>query len=211
MSADSIKLIAFDLDGTLLRGDTVCEVIARGLGKLDRMREFEKRTTREDGAADRREMAKWYDAIDNATLLSYLPNATVAPGVTAAFDLLRRTGTKTAVVSITWGFAVEWYAEQFGADYWVGTEYVPLDRVVHFWPEDNPRFVKKIADTLGVGMAQVAAVGDSSGDVPMLRAVGHSAFVGTNPPDGFTAYIHVPDGDILRIVRELVGHADAAP
>ncbi len=40
-----IRLVAFDLDGTLLRGDTVCEVLARRLGRLDRMRELEATAT----------------------------------------------------------------------------------------------------------------------------------------------------------------------
>ena len=207
MTPDSIKLVAFDLDGTLLRGDTVCEVIARGLGKLDQMREFEKHTTCEEGTAGRREITKWYDAVDNATLLSYLSNATVAPGVTEAFDLLRQAGTKIAIVSLTWGFAVQWFAEQFGADVWVGTKYVPRGQVVHFWPEDKPRVVKKIADTLGIGMVQIAPVGDSSGDVPMLRAAGRSVFVGGGPPNGFVPDIHEPDGDIFRIVQELADPA----
>ena len=40
-SESRIRLVAFDLDGTLTRGDTVCEAIARGMGHVDRMRELE--------------------------------------------------------------------------------------------------------------------------------------------------------------------------
>jgi phosphoserine phosphatase len=207
---DSIKLVAFDLDGTLLRGDTVCEVIARELGKLDRMREFERYTSREDIAGGRREMAGWYDATDDMTLLSYLPKASTAPGVSETFDLLRRIGIKTAIVSITWDFAVEWFARRFGADFSIGTEYVPGGEGVGFWPEDKPTFVDRTAHALGIGMDQVAAVGDSSGDVPMLRAVGRSAFVGSVLPEAFTPDIHAPGGDILRIVKGLIGHSDVA-
>ncbi len=200
-----IKFVAFDLDGTLLRGNTVCEVIARELGKLNRMREFERFTTREKVTVGRREMAEWYDAAGTPTLLSFLPNAIIAPGAVEAFEYLRQAGRETAIVSITWGFAVEWFAERFGADYWVGTGYSPHGEVTHFWPEDKPKFVKKITDESGIGMKEVAAIGDSSGDVPMLRAVGRSAFVGADLPDGFTPDIHVPGGDILRVIQELVG------
>jgi phosphoserine phosphatase len=34
-------LALFDLDGTLLRGPTVCEVLARALGRLNHMRQLE--------------------------------------------------------------------------------------------------------------------------------------------------------------------------
>ena len=33
------------------------------------------------------------------------------------FELLRRHGIVTAIVSITWRFAVEWFARRLGADY----------------------------------------------------------------------------------------------
>jgi hypothetical protein len=36
------KLAAFDLDGTLLRGVTVCGALTRPLGRLDQMQEFEQ-------------------------------------------------------------------------------------------------------------------------------------------------------------------------
>jgi len=38
---DGFRLVAFDLDGTLLRGDTVCEALARRMGHFERMRELE--------------------------------------------------------------------------------------------------------------------------------------------------------------------------
>ena len=31
----ALRLAAFDLDGTLLRGQTACEAIAKGIGRID--------------------------------------------------------------------------------------------------------------------------------------------------------------------------------
>jgi hypothetical protein len=45
-------LVVFDLDGTLLRGRTVCEVLAEPLGRLERMRDTEM-TARADIASVR--------------------------------------------------------------------------------------------------------------------------------------------------------------
>ena len=37
-----LRLAAFDLDGTLLRGQTACEAISKGIGRIERMRELER-------------------------------------------------------------------------------------------------------------------------------------------------------------------------
>jgi len=46
-------LAVFDLDGTLLRGRTVCELLAEPLGRLDRMQQLERFSTEADLAAAR--------------------------------------------------------------------------------------------------------------------------------------------------------------
>ena len=55
----TLRLAAFDLDGTLLRGRTACEAIAKGIGRLGRMRELEQLESNqiEEITAAREEMA----------------------------------------------------------------------------------------------------------------------------------------------------------
>jgi len=59
------KLAALYLDGTLLRGDTVWEALARPLGRLDRVQQFEKlRSSDFDGVrAAREEVAAWLSGL----------------------------------------------------------------------------------------------------------------------------------------------------
>jgi phosphoserine phosphatase len=59
------------------------------------------------------------------------------PGTKQAFALLRRIGIKTALVSITWSFVVEWLGAELGADYAVGTGWLDTDEVADFWPNDK--------------------------------------------------------------------------
>ena len=199
-----MRLAAFDLDGTLLRGESVWEAIARGIGRLERVREMEQ--FRPDQVAEmtaaREESAGWYTAFTIDELLEHVASIQIAPGVDEGFALLREHGFKIAVVSLTWEFAVEWIAERFGGDYFVGTGLSPDGELTHFWPEDKAVWVARLARKLGVDMGDVAAVGDSRGDVPMLLAVGHPYWVGETVPvelDG--KVIHEPDGDI-RVVAE---------
>ncbi len=204
-----LRLAAFDLDGTLLRGDTVCEALARKLGHLERMRELEAvheaRRDRESLRSLRTELAVYYQAVPAADLHSYLSTLTLAPGVREAFALLRKAGVATAIVSITWEFAAQWLAAELGADHHVGTRLRHDGSVEHFWPEDKATWLQALMRREGIRHDETAAVGDSWRDVPMLEAAGVRVYVGTVLPPGLTA-VHLPDGDIVDVARAVLRH-----
>ncbi len=199
-----IRLAAFDVDGTLIRPDTCCEAIARPLGRLARMREFERASTVAQITAARAEMAGWYAGRSHAVLCKPLADATLAPGLYAGFARLRQHGVATALVSITWDFAVAWFARLLSADYYVGTNLAADGTIAHFWPEDKARWIRALATALDIGLDQVAAVGDSAGDVPMLQTVGLPFFVGQSLPPELAAVTHVPNGDIDQIAHSII-------
>jgi HAD superfamily phosphoserine phosphatase-like hydrolase len=193
-----VRLVAFDLDGTLIRGPTICESLAEPLGKLSRMREIELLRDLTQIRAARQEMLSWYG--DRPEALFEKLSLTIAPGAVEAFELLARHGVQTAIVSITWSFAVERLALRVGAGAWVGTG-AHSGEIQHFWPNDKPVWLARHANALGIEMGQVAAVGDSHGDVPMLAAVGHPFFVGADLPSEIAHAIHAPNVDLLKIAR----------
>ena len=192
-----MKLAAFDLDGTLLRGETVCEAIARGIDRLERMRDLERveSSNVQDVTSARVEMTTWYSGFTFGELSDHLTTTCVAPGVDEGLALLRGRGFKIAIVSLTWDFAVEWFANRFRADYWVGTGISPDGRITHFWPKDKALWLARLAHTIGVDMRDVTAVGDSKGDIPMLLSVGHRYWVGqTIPPSSTEQSLTSPVG-----------------
>jgi HAD superfamily phosphoserine phosphatase-like hydrolase len=200
-----IRLAAFDLDGTIVRGPTCVVAIATAIGRVAECLEFEKLTMRDTAAAvaaARATMAEWYrhHAIEDLTgTLEELP---LAPGSADAFTLLRQAGVKTAIVSITWSFAVDWFAERLGADYAHGTR-LTKDGIEHVWPPDKGRWLDQLAGSLGVDRESVAAVGDSDGDRELLEAAGLRFFVGRVPP-AIPEVIHLPDADLLSIAQQIV-------
>lgn len=203
MITDQIRLVAFDLDGTLLRGETVCEVLARPLGRLKRMRELENLapTDRAGVRSARQEMASWYKGVSKARLCSHLVNAHLAPGAHEGTSLLRSAGIKTAIVSITWEFAVEWFARHLGVDFYVGTKLSQDGQITHFWPEDKPVWLTKLTRRLGYSLRKVVGVGDSTGDLYMLKAVGFAFFIGATLPDAMQTATHIPEADISHLAR----------
>ena len=202
-----VRLAAFDLDGTLLKGETVCEAIASGIGRSERMQELEQLqyTQIEEIAAAREEMAKWYFRHELQELCGHLTKIRFATGLEEGFAVLRNHGVRIAIVSLTWQFAVKWFAKRMSVHHCVGVGLSPKGRITHFWSADKDLWLRKLAQDSGFEMCDVAAVGDSGGDIAMLSAVGHSFWVGESVPHELEGrVIHQPDGDISEITRRIV-------
>lgn len=203
--ASPVALVAFDLDGTLVHGETCVQAVARAIGRQKECAAFERLSMRDvrGVSAAREQMAAWYAGKSVDVLCEPLAQLPVAAGAEGAFRLLRGHGVATAIVSITWEFAVEWFARLLGADYWVGTRLADDGTVLHFWPDDKRRWLLQRARRLGVSPTQVAAVGDSDGDLEMLAAVGRPVFVGREAPL-LPRLLHVPGGDFRPIARAIL-------
>lgn len=204
MARRPVRLVAFDLDGTLLRGPTICEVLAEKFGMLDRMRAIEQLRDIADIRAAREEMLHWYGNAPLTGLCAELARVEVAPGAVEAFKLLATRGVPTVIVSVTWAFAVEWFAHRFGAQSWVGTSVTSAGSIEHFWPHDKPVWLSGYASDLGIELAEVAAVGDSHGDVPMLAKVGHPIFVGAQLPTEISRALHRPNANLREIAETIL-------
>lgn len=201
-----IRLVAFDLDGTLLRRQTVCELLASHLGQSERMQQLERLQHPEALRQAREEMASWYQSQPRSQLCTVLQQAALAPRVREGLTLLQQHGIQLALISITWEFAVAWFAQQWGIAHFVGTRLSTLGEITHFWPEDKATWLKQLAHQFELEPRQVAAVGDSSGDEAMLRVAGYPLFVGTRLPEGFPPEAHDPAGDIYTIAQRIIAY-----
>jgi HAD superfamily phosphoserine phosphatase-like hydrolase len=200
-----IELAVFDLDGTLLRGPTVCEVLARPIGKLERMRELERGAC--DLKAARAEMAGWYRAsgYGDARLVELLAAAEIAPGADEGCALLRGRAVEIALASVTWSFAVEHFAQRFGASTWLATTLGKDGEIGHVFAADKAAWLERLARERGIDRGRIAAVGDSVGDVPMLRVAGTAIFVGAALCAGAPSHVrHLPSCDIRDVARAIL-------
>lgn len=200
----SNALVVFDLDGTLLRGRTVCEVLAESLGRLERMRQLERFTSDGELRAAREEMAGWYQSVGLARLRDSLKGARLAPGTEQGLGLLRAAGVAVGIASITWSFAVEHFARVLGVQHWQGTVLEGSGEIRHVWPRDKALWVRELAERLRAPLERTAAVGDSVSDLPMLGAVGVPVFVGRELPSAGPRWIHHPAGDIHAVATDLI-------
>jgi HAD superfamily phosphoserine phosphatase-like hydrolase len=200
----SIRLVAFDLDGTLLRGRNALTVIAHALDHPEWEQQMEILNMRGESSDQMaRRVAPW-TRLPSRELSRHLALARVAPGVEEAFQLLHRRRIRTAIASIGWDFAVEWFAERFGAADWVATRLAADGTVTPLWPEDKGPWLEQLTCSLGLIHDEVAAVGDSPRDAWLLQAAGHAFYVGTDAPDGLGDVEHHPDADMADVARAIL-------
>ncbi|MGH6611809.1 MAG: HAD family hydrolase [Burkholderiaceae bacterium] len=198
-------LVCFDLDGTLLRGPTVCEVLATPLGRLKEMQRFETLTTEHEISLARLEMARWwYGEVELSDLLAHCKNAQLAPGAEEAIAQLQSSGIEVAIASITWKLAVAWFAERLDIRHYLGTEVTSTGVIEHVWGRTKGQWVRELARELAVPPTRIAAVGDSHGDADLLRAADLRFFVGERLPAEVDRVVHIPAADLREVSSRVV-------
>lgn len=195
-------LAVFDLDGTLLRGRTVCEALADQLGRGPRMQAIEQMRDRQEICAARQEIAGWYKGLSRAQLRELSRAAVLAPNAELAVQTLQTAGVTVAIASITWLFAVEAFAADLGIADFIGTDLSESHDITHVWPEDKAAFLRRLSTKLQFPQSRTFAVGDSGGDVLMLNAAGFGFFVGSIRPTGLDPSVITVRGGNLTVIAE---------
>jgi phosphoserine phosphatase len=199
-----IRLVAFDLDGTLIRGQNALAVIGAAVGHPEWEQQMEILYMRGETPEEmRKRVAPWRE-VPPGELCRSLVRSRFAPGVDEAFQLLHERHVRTAIVSISWDFIVDWFAKRFGAAHWAAVGLAPDGTVTPFWPEDKGPWLAGLMATLHVPRHEVAAVGDSPRDASLLRAAGHSFYVGTDHPEGLDGIQHYPNGNLAAVAQAIL-------
>jgi phosphoserine phosphatase len=200
----AIRLVAFDLDGTLIRGYNALAVVGIAHGHPEWEKRMEILSMRGmSPAAMTERMAPW-QGYSKGDLCGALAQSRFAPGVDEAFALLHGRGVTTAICSLGWDFLVEWFAARFGATHWAASRLGPDGAVTPLWPEDKGPWLERLAAELGLSRQEIAAVGDSPRDASLLRTAGHAFYVGADKPEAPHPVRCYPDGDLAVVARAIL-------
>ncbi len=204
-------VVAFDLDGTLLRGTSVSLMLAEWLGRTPELaklvrayhgHEISSRVVPETSAG-------WFTGRHTADVWRVLAEGPWIAGMAETFQTLTASGASILLGTITWRFAAEMLREPHGFAAVSGTEMQVADGVLsgavsrYFDENDKARFVEEWCARNGYSMSQVAAVGDSRSDVPLFHRAGLSIALNATP-DAREAATHVLDTEDLRDVLALL-------
>ena len=210
-----IRLVAFDLDGTLSPGLTVVERLAQGVGKLPDMNALEARLARGEITRDvlAEAAAGHLRGMSMAEAAALLDPWALMPGAEETVARLRTQGIAVLLVTLTWRFAAGLIGRRLALDGWSGSE-PELDddglctgKIRHLFTEPDKRhFIEAHAADLGIAMSQVVAVGDSAGDIPMFQAAGRSIAINASPAarQAATSALNAID---MRDILPLLGFA----
>ena len=184
------KLVAFDMDGTLLLGTPSWEMLHEHFGTLESARQAHLDYSSHKITYPefmRRDLAAWPRPLRRSELIEVLGTYRMRPEAPAVVDDLKVLGYDVAVVSSGLDLLVKPVAKRLGITHFLANK-LGFDSAGVFngriYPLVDP--LKKdvafigLAERLGVRLGDSVCVGDSSYDASFIRAGGRG-FVVNNP------------------------------
>ncbi len=185
------KVACFDLDGTLVKGTSTGQHLAKKIGHAKEMEAIE--TLYRCGKASNADVAaldgKYYSGYTIADIHQFLEDIPTVEHIEETVEYLTTRGIPSLVCTLAWSFVAEYFANRYGFSGWSGPD-LRVDSAGVFTGEvlfdfhetDKPVFVNDYCKQKGVKMNEVFHVGDSRSDIPLFDAVGFSvAFNGDKP------------------------------
>jgi phosphoserine phosphatase len=152
----------------------------------------------------REEMADWYVEAGRTQVDSFIGDVTWAEGTHSGIKSLIDNGWLVALASLTWSFAVERIAKSLGVTEIKATG---LDwdtkRIDHIFPEDKASFLQRTAAKYEIPADRTYAIGDSGGDVHMLKAAARGFYLGDDDPQ-IPGVTHLSEAGIDEIARRIL-------
>ena len=174
------RLVAFDMDSTLIEAEVIDELAARaGVGE-----EVSAITERAmwgelDFSESFRARVGLLKGLDEAALEQIAAELKITEGAEHLIATLRTLGYKTAILSGGFTYFARYLQQRLGMDYVYANELDIVDGKVTgevtgtiVDGERKALLLRQLAEKEGIDLQQVIAVGDGANDLPMLSTAG---------------------------------------
>ncbi len=174
------KLIAFDMDSTLVKGETIVE-IAKKINKQEEMARLTEiaMSPDQDFATSLKQRVKLLEGVSEKTLLEIAENLEIASGAEELIQSLKQMDWKIALISSGFSYYTDAIKRKLDLDYSFGNTLeikngVCTGNVVGsiIDAEGKWRIIEDLMADLGITREQVVTVGDGSNDRIMLQNSG---------------------------------------
>jgi len=217
LALNDFKLVAFDMDSTLINIECVDE-IAAAAGRQAEVAAITEATMRgeitdyKDSLRRRLEMLRGVPVTALETVWS--AHLKLNPGVEAFVRACQAAGLKTLLVSGGFTYFSERLRARLGLDFARANMLETVDGkltgqiVPRPWGDivdgaEKRRVVLEVCELMGISPAQAIAVGDGANDLPMMAAAGLSIAYHPKPAVREKALISIMEGGMDRALEVL--------
>lgn len=215
LSLKNFKLIAFDMDSTLVTTECIDE-IADVVGKKAEVAAITE-AAMQGVITDFKESLRQRVALLKGVTLAqleqvYTERVRLTPGAEALIEACQQAGLKTVLVSGGFTFFSDRIKAKLKLDFARANVLEVKDGALtgrvtdQSWGdicdgEEKRRAVLDLASLMGVEPSQVIAVGDGSNDIPMMQAVGLSVAFHAKPRVRVVAKVSINEGGLDRLLE----------
>jgi phosphoserine phosphatase len=217
LALSSFKLVAFDMDSTLINIECVDE-IADLAGRKAEVAEITEAAMRGEIAdykdSLRRRVALLAGVREDALQRVYDERLQLNPGVETFVRACQAAGLKTLLISGGFTFFSERIRRRLGLDFaranTLGVANGRLTGTLFDRPwgdivdgAEKKRVLLEVVELMGIEPAQAIAVGDGANDLPMMQAAGLSIAYHPKPAVAAQAMIAITEGGMDRALEVL--------
>lgn len=209
------RLIAFDMDSTLITIECIDE-IAAAVGLKDEVAAITEATMRGEIADFRQSLVRRVALLKGVPVEAlqtvYDERLRLTPGAETLLSACKAAGLKVLLVSGGFTFFAERLRARLGLDFVRSNLLEEADGVLtgqvvpQAWGDICDGAVKRatlldVASLMGIDPARAIAVGDGSNDIPMMQAAGLSVAYRAKPKVREVADVVIDEGGLERLLE----------